>query len=116
MYDRDAFILLGLMFVLSVIVFGAIEYVATYDHEQVHKQIDTYFGCQNSIVHMSFWGTSFTKCLDNNRSVSQEEWALHAFNEVVTYNNTQISYTIIFCTMMIITFLFCLFIYSRKDK
>ena len=107
--------MLGGIFFLGITVFFVLDYIATVQHENVHRQIDTYFGCRNVSVELHMFDTSFTKCNDKNRTVSEQEWSLHAYNEVVTYNNSQISLTIFFCTLMIIVFVFNIFLFSNKD-
>lgn len=115
--DRKYLLILFVsIFFLGVVVLLALEHIGTVQHEDVHRQIQVYFGCQNNSVKISFWGTSYTACLDDNRTVSSEEWGLHAYNEIVSYNNTQIVLSIFFCTIMLITFIYCLYAYNDIDK
>lgn len=111
MYRKDLLIIFIVIFFLGIIIFGGLQYIATIQHEDVHRQIDTYFGCDNVTVSLSFWDTSYTQCNDINRTVSAQEWSLHAYNEIVTYNNSHITVSIFFCTMLLIVFLFIMFIH-----
>ena len=114
MYRKDLLVMFLGFFFLGLTVFGALDYVSTSQHEAVHRQIDEYFGCENITVAIRLWGTSYTRCEDV-RNVSLEEWSMHAYNEVVAYNNVQVVLAIFFCTFWILTFIFCMYVYHGKD-
>lgn len=57
------------------------------DHEQVHKQISIYAGCDNVKTNINYLTISGEEwCEDITHRISIEEKTLHSQNEIVSYN------------------------------
>ncbi len=79
-------ILLWSWIILFVLIFiGSI-----ISHEEAHRQISIYHGCINgSITYFSKNINPFWHCYEysyQSTETNMQEWELHSFNEIVSYN------------------------------
>jgi len=88
-------ILFGIfLIIVSISVLG----INTSLHENAHKQIDLYNGCESAIITYGFWGgsTQEINCVANeNRAI------LNTQNEIIGYNISSIIYALLLCTLII---------------
>ena len=91
-----------------IIVILAVSYGNVYQHENVHKQIAIYNGCDN--YKISYFPSSYFKCYHYDHKLSIEEikteYMLDSLNEIVGYNVTSIYLTILICSFIICSFIF----------
>jgi len=78
---------------------------ATINHENAHKQIAIYYGCVNYTTEIKLFGTSTFTCW-NKHNESDSEKTVHSFNEIVSYNNDQLTLSMFACTGMLICALY----------
>jgi hypothetical protein len=98
-YENHIFIVLCLFWIASAIIICETSLV---EHEEVHQTISTYFGCKNSSIHINYFTFhGGQNCLDANYTYNEEEYKLHAMNEIVGYNVNSIIYAIILCSFLI---------------
>jgi hypothetical protein len=94
------------MMILVMGVYIVINTNIVRQHEEVHKVIFEYYGCNNiTMITSAFSGRTICHG-DHNFSESEE--TMHSFNEVVTYNNSSLIDMILFGVLMIISSLFML--------
>jgi hypothetical protein len=75
-----------------------------YMHENAHKQISLYFGCEDVELHYGL--TSTSQCIKYSNITTQEmvneEYKLHSINEIVSYNLDAIIEMIFILALVII--------------
>ena len=103
---EDRFRWIGFVLSCMMLLVGVlgINYIDTINHENVHVQVQKYFGCQESHVKTSLFGTSSAWCSNyslRSEGVVAQEFQLHAINEVVNYNVDTLLWGMVVCTLMI---------------
>jgi hypothetical protein len=92
------------MMLLMIGVYLVVNYNTVRQHEEVHKVIFEYYGCNNiTMITSAFQGRTICHGPHN---FSEAEETMHSFNEVVTYNNSSLVDIILFGVLMIVSSLF----------
>ena len=97
----NAYWFLAVFFVLSL---AGVFVFDTYVHEQVHVQVQEYFGCQDSRMVFRVFGSSYTECMNYSErpaDVVRQEYQLHALNEIVNYNLYTLILSMVVCTLFL---------------
>jgi len=89
-------ILLIIIFLLSVLSLMTVQVI---NHEQVHKQIATYYGHKNVTIEMDYLRFSGVTIL--NEEMLEEEKKLHSYNEIIDYQITGLLIAILMSGFMI---------------
>jgi hypothetical protein len=91
------------------IVFGiavvTMDYFQAKTHENIHKQIAIYNGCQDYEMQVSVWKDSSFLCtyrVPTTPEMDLMEYTLDSQNEIVSYNVNYLSISLIFCTLLIV--------------
>jgi hypothetical protein len=79
-----------LIVLLSFFMFFFVEYLFVVNHEDVHKTIDNYYGCYDSVSYTSFSLFNIEGYTISNCDFTEEErlsnLEMHSINEIVSYN------------------------------
>ena len=103
------FILMELVLFLSFgICYYGLSFTEIQTHENVHGQIQKYYGCTNSTIYYQFHWLSFSgnstchNYNDRTQETQNVEYNLHSMNDIAGYNITSITNTIFVCCFGIV--------------
>ena len=87
---------------LELILIILFLYAQTAAHEDAHKQIMLYHGCENVTTDVNWDFSGSAKCEDS-RQISDQEVFLHSLNEIIGYQADMITamILILFCLLSI---------------
>lgn len=89
--------------ILFLIIPAIVAYTNAYSHENVHKQIAIYNGCDS--YKISYFPLPYFLCYHYDHSLSDEEikteYMLDSLNEIVGYNISTIFISIFICAFII---------------
>jgi len=76
--------------ILIALTFALIMNYQVVRHENAHKQIQLYYGCKEVYINYTGLFSGKSQCLNGTYRNVDMEYQLHAFNEIIGYNNTGI--------------------------
>jgi len=102
-------VLMAMFNIILLLCFFTLTMESVNVHEHAHKEIAENHGCVDWRIDQNWKGGGEFECLEHLNvptEVSQQEAMLHSVNEIVTYNTSAVSSSIIIGVLLLMNVMF----------